>query len=213
MAVALGLTGLIWFLNIIEDVVTGDSAFVDRLLLWRAHKLAISSDGDWLTPVAKGLSLLGNWHALIPIGLVLLFLAWRGCISWRPWIFYAIACGGCGLLTLGFKFLVARPRPQIVPSLEEVPFKSFPSGHAMYALVAYGFVAYLLARGAAVPAGLKGAIALVALLLTGMIGGSRVYLATHYPSDVAAGYLIGVPWLVAVILGFEFWHFKKNHRL
>jgi undecaprenyl-diphosphatase len=203
-AAVLGLVGLGFFANIIEDVVTGDSAAGDRLLLRRAHRLAVSPDGDWMTPLARALSLLGNWQALIPLGLVLMFLAWRGVVSWRPWIFYAIACAGCAALTLGFKFLIGRPRPQIVPALEEVPFKSFPSGHALFALVAYGFVAYLVARSPHCPVWLKYVITAAALLLALLIGGSRVYLGTHYPTDVAAGYLIGVPWLVTVILAFEY---------
>lgn len=204
LAALIGLVGLGFFINIIEDVVTGDSAAGDRFLLRRAHLLAISPDGNWLTPVAKSLSLLGNWQFLVPLGCLLLSLAWRGVIGWRAWLFYVGGCAGAALLTLGFKFLIGRPRPQIVPALEEVPFKSFPSGHTLYALVAYGFAGYLLARNAGLGWPGKAAVALAVLTATTLIGASRVYLATHYPTDVAAGFLIGVPWLVTLILVFEF---------
>ena len=203
-AVVVALAGFGFFLNIIEDVVTGDSAAADRLLLRRAHLLAISSDGDWLTPTAKALSLLGNWQAIIPLGLVLGVLAWQRKTSWQPWVFYVIACAGCAVLTLSFKYLVGRPRPQIVPALEEAPFASFPSGHTLYAFVAYGYLAYLTVRLTGLPVWFKGFVALAALVLALLIGGSRVYLGTHYPSDVAAGFLIGVPWLITLILAFEY---------
>ena len=207
LLVVVGLGGFGWFLNIIEDVLTGDSAVVDRLLLRRGHQLAVSSDGQWMTPAAKGLSLLGNWQALIPLGLLLLFLAWRrrgdGSFVWRAFWFYALACAGSGALILLFKNLVNRPRPNIVPALEKAPFASFPSGHSAYALVAWGFAAWLIVRRPATPTWLKIVVTAVTLVLVGMIGLSRVYLGTYYPSDVAGGFLIGVPWLLTVLWFFE----------
>lgn len=204
----IGLIGFGWFLNIIEDVLTGDTEVVDRLLLRRGHLLAVSNDGRWMTPTAKALSLLGNWQALIPLGLLLLLLAWRqrhggGRGVWRAFWFYALACAGSGTLILLFKHLVNRPRPTVVPALEKAPFASFPSGHAAYALVAWGFTAWLIVRRPATPTWLKIVVIVVTLALVGMIGLSRVYLGTHYPSDVAGGFLIGVPWLLAVLWFFE----------
>lgn len=205
--VLIGLGGFGWFLNIIEDVLTGDSAVVDRLLLRRGHQIATSPDGQWMTPAAKALSLLGNWQALIPLGVLLLFLAWRrrndGRPVWRAFWFYVLGCAGSGALILLFKNLVNRPRPTIVPALEKAPFASFPSGHSAYALVAWGFVAWLIVRRPATPTWLKIVVIVATLALVGMIGLSRVYLGTHYPSDVAGGLLIGVPWLLAVLWFFE----------
>ena len=207
LLVVVGLIGFGWFLNIIEDVLTGDTEAADRLLLRRGHLLAISDDGRWMTPVAKALSLLGNWQALIPLGVVLLVFAWnhrdRGPRAWRAFWFYALACAGSGGLILLFKNVVNRPRPSIVPALEKAPFASFPSGHAAYALVAWGFAAWLIVRRRATPTWLKIVVIVATLALVGMIGLSRVYLGTHYPSDVAGGFLIGVPWLLAVLWFFE----------
>lgn len=202
-AALLGIGSFVFFVNIIEDVVTGDSGKVDRLLLLRAHRLAISSDGRWLTPLAKAVSLLGNWQALIPLGLMLLFLAWRRRVEWRAFLFYSVACAGCGLLILAFKRLIGRPRPQIVPPLEDAPFLSFPSGHAAYALVGWGFAAYLLARRPGTPLWMRVLLAAAVLVTAGLVGASRVYLAAHYLSDVAGGLLIAFPWLVVVLFTFE----------
>ena len=203
IAFVLGTAGFLFFVNIIEDVLTGDSGPVDKLLLRRAHALANSSDGDWLTPLAHGLSLLGNWQAVVPLGLLLLVLAWRGRLAWRAFLFYFVACGGSGALAIGFKYLINRPRPQIVPALEKAPLLSFPSGHSLYALVAWGFVAYLIARRPHTPPWLRVVLVLAALAIAGLVGASRVYLAAHYPSDVSGGWLIGVPWLLFVLWAFE----------
>jgi undecaprenyl-diphosphatase len=203
VAALLALGGFAFFLNIIEDVLTGDSGPVDKLLLVRAHRLAASPDGGWLTPLAKGASWLGNWQALVPLGFALMILAWRRRIDWRPFQFYVLSCAGCAVLVLGFKYLIARPRPQIVPPLENAPFLSFPSGHAAYALVGWGFAAYLIARRPHTPLWLRALLALAVAAVAGMVGASRIYLAAHYPSDVAGGLLIGVPWLIIILLGFE----------
>ena len=40
----------------------------------------------------------------------------------------------------------------------------------------------------------KVVVVLVALLIIGFIGFSRVYMGDHYPTDVLAGYALGVAW-------------------
>jgi undecaprenyl-diphosphatase len=79
---------------------------------------------------------------------------------------------------------------------------SFPSGHAITAVVVYGTLAYLVARLEPTPRlrrwTLGGAVALVLL-----IGLSRVYLGVHYPTDVLAGYLAGFVWVAVCALSVE----------
>jgi membrane-associated phospholipid phosphatase len=92
-----------------------------------------------------------------------------------------------------------RQRPDfILDGKAAPPLHSFPSGHVALALSAYGILAYLwwrasrswLERAAA-------AILLVALIaLTGI---ARVRLGTHWPSDIIAGFVIGVAWLAVVL--------------
>jgi undecaprenyl-diphosphatase len=200
-----GIGGTAAFLNIIEDVLTGDSTAMDNLLLRRGHLLATSDDGSWLTPVAKALSLCGNWQVLVPLGVLLLLLAWARRVPWRVPAFYTLACAGAGALILFWKQLIDRPRPTIVPSLEGAPFASFPSGHSAYAVACFGFLLFLLWRHTRAALWLKVAATLAGVVLVTLIGASRIYLAAHFPSDVAGGLLLGAPWLLVVAVLYERW--------
>jgi len=106
------------------------------------------------------------------------------------------------LVNGGLKDWFARPRPgpEFSPLVQE-PLASFPSGHAMLAFCVYGLLAWQVWR-APLSGVLKTSLVALLTLLVGGIGLSRVYLAAHYPSDVAAGFAAGVPilWLATVLL-------------
>ncbi len=96
------------------------------------------------------------------------------------------------------KILVELPRPIDPIPLITVDSYSFPSGHAAAAMALYGFCIYL-ALG-------TGKISLLRVTLTSLFGAlillvgfSRLYLGVHYPSDVFAGYAIGLAWIALSI--------------
>ena len=88
------------------------------------------------------------------------------------------------------KALFHRPRPEVV--FDNLGY-SFPSGHSFFALVVYGMLAYWLTRD--MPINRRGTTWTVAILAIFLVGFSRVFLGEHYPSDVAAGFAVAVPWL------------------
>ena len=98
------------------------------------------------------------------------------------------------------KSVFNRPRPDLVAKLVDVNSASFPSGHAINSAVIYLTLGILLATTRAEPV-VRIYILSVAILLTLMIGLSRVYLGVHWPSDVLAGRAVGASWalLCAVI--------------
>jgi len=93
------------------------------------------------------------------------------------------------LLKIGFN----RPRPQIFTWGTHAVSSSFPSGHAMSSIIVYGTVAYLAARLQQNFASRMATMLLAAVIIVA-IASSRLYLGVHYPSDVAAGLIIGLAW-------------------
>jgi undecaprenyl-diphosphatase len=108
-------------------------------------------------------------------------------------VLVVIAIAGGTLLSNLFKYAFARPRPDLVAHAVDVYTASFPSGHAMLSAVTYLTLGALLAR---VEANRRTRIYViaVAILLTLLIGFSRIYLGVHYPTDVLAGWAVGSAW-------------------
>lgn len=130
----------------------------------------------------------------------LALLAWR----WRsltPVVLGALAGLGSLAITLAGKAAAVRPRPAVAHAVPPVEHSfSFPSGHATNATVLAGVIAYLLLTRSK-----RRSTRLIVVLLTvayvlGM-GLSRVYLGHHWLTDVTAGWLLGLAWLAAIIVG------------
>jgi undecaprenyl-diphosphatase len=89
----------------------------------------------------------------------------------------------------------ARPRPDLVEHGTWVSNASFPSGHSMMSAVVYLTLAILVAR-IQKRHRVRGFIVGVAVLVTVLVGVSRVYLGVHWPTDVFAGWFLGAAWAV-----------------
>jgi len=128
------------------------------------------------------------------------FLLWRAgrrtmMVAWLA------AFVGDVLLNEVLKRVVHRARPEFGTRFLHGHSYSFPSGHAMGSMVAYGMLAYVLAHGAypgRVPRWTLYAIAAAIVLLVGL---SRIVLGVHYPSDVLGGWAAGAAWLTLCITG------------
>jgi undecaprenyl-diphosphatase len=103
-------------------------------------------------------------------------------------------------LNYWLKMLFGRARPQLWNRLLDVSLHSFPSGHAMMSMVIYGFLGYVLAKQ--FPQWRGRIFTFTAILITA-IGFSRLYLGVHWPTDVVAGYAVGLMWLIVCILILE----------
>jgi len=119
-------------------------------------------------------------------------------------LFVLVSLAGDGLNFI-LKDIVARPRPVetgLVSVLRTEDSASFPSGHAMHAVILYGFLFYLASvhiRNASARLGFQ-AFLVALVVLTGL---SRVYLGAHWPSDVVGGYLLGGLVLVPLIVLYK----------
>lgn len=98
------------------------------------------------------------------------------------------------LLNVILKNIVQRPRPEGCRLIDESGY-SFPSGHSMVNTAFYGLLIYLVLRNVKNSKLKYTLVTLISLLIIG-IGFSRIYLGVHYASDVLAGFLISIAYLV-----------------
>lgn len=117
-------------------------------------------------------------------------------------VMLAVAYAGAEGLNAVLKLVYQRPRPTFANPIAVEAYYSFPSGHAMVSLVAFGMLAYLLVlrvhnRYAQIW------IVFAAVLLIVLVGISRLYLGVHYFSDVVGAYVAGTVWLIACITAAE----------
>jgi undecaprenyl-diphosphatase len=130
-------------------------------------------------------------------------LAIAGVLLWPDWELprHAAAFAGWTVIaTLGvgavLKLVLRRRRPITYIVRKWFSTFSFPSGHTTGATAAYGALAVLgisfMTSGL-----LSGVLAVFCLALVALVGVSRVYLGAHYPSDVVAGWLLGLAGVIA----------------
>jgi undecaprenyl-diphosphatase len=141
---------------------------------------------------------------LIGLGLYLAGRRWEGVMT-------GLALVLEGALDGLVKYTVQRPRPD-VPSIkvyQPLGDYTYPSGHVASYLMVFGFLAYLcwlLMR----PSWLRTLLLLVLIGLVVAVGPVRIYLGEHWPSDVAAGYLVG--WLGLMIVVRLYWWGRRRRK-
>lgn len=96
------------------------------------------------------------------------------------------------------KEIVQRQRPPIELRMVEESSFSFPSGHAMTSAAFYGLIMYFIFKKVKNKK-LRNTICTVLSLLILLIGISRIYLGVHYASDVIAGFVLAIIYLVLYI--------------
>lgn len=146
----------------------------------------------WLPKVAGDVTALGGGVVLtIVVAAVAGFL-----ITQRLWLTalaIAVASLTGGWAVDLIKGVVLRARPDLVPHLVHASGYSFPSGHATSSAIVYLTLAALAGQVTRDRASRR-YLLVVAVLLVGAIGCSRVYLGVHWPSDVLAGWSFGTLW-------------------
>jgi undecaprenyl-diphosphatase len=196
LAAAIAVAGGIYgFVEMAEVARGGEGHALDTAIL-----LAFREPGDpsraigpfWLPDAVRDVTALGSGAVLVLVVLAsVIYLVLAGKRPAALFVFASVA-GGQVLSSL-LKLGVDRPRPDLVPHLTDVHTLSFPSGHAMLSAVTYLTLGALAAR-IAPSRPLKIYFITLAVLVTFLVGTSRVYLGVHWPSDVVAGWCAGAAW-------------------
>ena len=183
------------FARLSDEVIEGDTQHIDELVLQSLRKADDPSTPigpHWLPEAAMDVTALGGgWVQGLVVLAIVGFLTLQG--MRRTALFVFAASVGGWLLNAALKEIFQRPRPEIVPHLREVLTLSFPSGHAMTSAAVYLTLGALLMRISERRI-TKIYCMTIAGLVTGLVGVSRVYLGVHYPTDVLAGWLMGLSW-------------------
>jgi undecaprenyl-diphosphatase len=163
-----------------------------------------------LTEIMIFITNLGSTLMIVTLGLVIFWLIWKRHSGEEAWRFLMTLAGGAIMNNL-LKEIIKRPRPLLTsPLIDETSF-SFPSGHTMNATVLYLLLVFYMFRFLD-RYKLKWFFIVGLICLVILIGVSRIYLGVHYPSDVAAGFLAGIFWLLIVVLFEKVTALAKRRR-
>ena len=192
------------FIKLADEVKEGETQTFDEWLLRslrRADDPGVPVGPSWLREAGLDVTALGS-----PAVLALVVVAVLGFLLLHRkfgmmWLTVLTTTGGT-LLSFLLKQIIERDRPAVVPHLREVGTPSFPSGHAMLSAVVYLTLGVLLMQV------VRGRLArfyclLWAMILTLLVGVSRIYLGVHYPTDVLAGWMAGLVWALTCWLAAQ----------
>ncbi len=171
-------------MSFITNLIIGYDARINALLFEMRDAPTIKIF-TWIT-------WLGEFPTIIILALAVSALLWLSHKKLQVIAFWLTIIGSESV-TFAAKFLFHRPRPINAVFLETS--NSFPSGHATIAVAFYGFLAYLLLKKIKNRLH-RNLLIIFTLIVILAIGFSRLYLGVHYLSDVAAGYLVGLIWLL-----------------
>jgi len=171
-----------------------DESLAERLNAW-------ARSSTWIPETFVTITYLGSARFLIGLSIVVL-----GCLlvlrRWR----LAIAVCGTQLISVVLidhaKLFFERPRPQFNGIFVREGGYSFPSGHALGSMVAFGMLAYLCTILIPSPRIRRCGVLFCCILIV-LIAGSRPILGVHYFFDVLGGYTLGAAWLLLVIALIE----------
>lgn len=180
----------IFFLMLIILVLKGSIGSFDKTIY---NYISVNIINGSLTPIIKVLTFLGSTMFLMTLTLVLVILIKKNNI--RLGIMFNLI--SISVINYVIKHIINRPRPTGI-NLVKASGYSFPSGHSATSMVFYGFLIYLVYKYINNKI-LKTFLIILLSIVILMIGLSRIYLGVHYASDVLAGFILGIIYLIIFI--------------
>jgi len=186
------------FIKLTSELAEGELDAFDRAMLAKVVALRVGG----LNGPAVDLTALGSVTVLTLVSVASFWLLWLQRDRLAAWQL-AMAAGGGGILSTLLKNALTRARPSQVEKLVAVTSYSYPSGHSLAAASVYLTLAIVASRHLGARSA-RGFTFVVAIGLMTVIGFSRAYLGVHYPSDIAAGLLLGAGWSLLVSSLFSY---------
>ena len=190
---------------IAPDVHNQEAIALDAIMTPLLHSYA----SPQLDAVMWAITTLGSTFVVGPL-FVIAEVALLRVKRRREALFLAIALIGSVIMNGLLKLVFQRPRPDLPWAKTPLDY-SFPSGHTMNSLVFYlalALIAWIIwGPRIGIPATIG------ALILAVLIGISRIYLGAHYFSDVVAGFIAGLAWLLIVSAGFDAGTWVEHWRI
>jgi membrane-associated phospholipid phosphatase len=154
--------------------------------IWLIRYLQIS--GDWLKPVMEFFTVLGYPQAYM-VMVAVVYWSFDRKLGLRLALFLTLDSSMNSILKMAFH----APRPYWVTTDIEAIHASrgfgMPSGHAQASVVWLLAGTYLHRKW----------FWIIAILITFLIGLSRAYLGVHFPSQILAGWLIGIAIMICFL--------------
>jgi len=148
----------------------------------------------WLTAAMKTITTIGEWYSIGVVCLVLLVIPRTRLRYGVPLVAVTVIAGG---LNAVLKAIFREPRPDEHRLIVASGF-SFPSGHAMISSAFVAMAVFLvLVYWRSRPTNII--VSVLLIVMTGLIGTSRVYLGVHWPLDIVGGYLAGFAVVVLTV--------------
>lgn len=178
---------LILFLVITENVFNNEIMKADTI----GYNIVSNLISDKLTPLVKVVTWFGSATCLILLTVILFIIIIK---NKKAGLLIGTNLVIISILNQTLKSLLQRPRPTGFRIINETGY-SFPSGHSMISMAFYGFLIYLIYKNIKNKC-LKFTLIISLFILIISIGLSRIYLGVHYTSDVFAGFLLSIAYLI-----------------
>lgn len=183
------------FLGLLLLIVSGRSFSIDTtlIMLFRdAGNPAVPIGPAWLHEAVRDMTALGSFVGLFFMALTATLALWLCGYRYLA-IGLVVSLVAAFLASTALKIVVARPRPDIVEHAALTFTASFPSGHAFLSAATLLTIASFVGL-ASRRADIARFCMIMAAVITGLIGLSRIYLGVHWPTDVLGGWCLGIVW-------------------
>ena len=189
-------------------VMTDSASAIDDPIRFAFYSLRDTDAAAIMTPFSQSMDFVGGTIQVIVICAILLAIPVTRVHYGLPASCVAL---GATIINKTVKHIVMRPRPDDIVHLAEEGGYSFASGHSIVSMCMYAVLIYQVRRHVKnkTAANVLTVILCIPMLL---MGPSRIYVGVHYPTDVMAGWSLGISIFVVAVLVMEYLRKRRTEK-